>query len=351
MQTGGLGMIEQQLSEWVRRQVCLVDKDLGKCKKLVLRHLNMAKKPQGEVRSLSIPNDPALEGTEIVDRLLVDIANAAQRDANDMASGVQTYALYAYFSLDSSHCPRKIFRVAGEDDYEQNAESSEPPTEKGLTAQLMRHNEVNSKNGMVAMGFIISTLQKEVGQQREMNKHLMAQQADLLLLTQETLNEGHKRRIEEKEAEMKASMMEGVFEHLKIVFPTLVNRLVGKDILPQKLDREMYLLMSFMENLTPEQQQMFQSTMTPGQAATFGELLELYEGQKKKLNGQGGGGKDMALSLFEKRGNLVDSGFAVQTGDKRMKALEERAAAVKSGTEKIRNIFASEPSVPGAGTK
>jgi hypothetical protein len=344
MLLGTEGSIENQLGDWIRQRVCTVDDEHGFCKKVVVRHLNIDKKPVSDVASITVSTDPALEGSQSVDMIVSQIAHSAIEDANDLSAGVQTYAAYAYYTKDTNYVPRKIFRVAAEEEMDRSAGPTEPPTEKGLTSQLMRHLEVVSKNALVGMGYIMQTFQKEIEQQRNMNAKFMSQQIEMSVLVQEILNDGHKRHIDDKESEMKVSMMEGAFEHLKIVLPILANRLAGKDVFPPKMDREMYMLATLLENLSPEQQNMLQSMLKPEQMTVLAELLGMYEKRKEKLGGGGGGegdakdaGSKQLLKLFESRENLIRSDKALEVDDVRSKRIEAKAAKIRATLEEIGN--------------
>jgi hypothetical protein len=351
MLTGSNGLVENQIKDWVRRNVLLFDKEHGRCYKLIIRHLTIDKKPDADVHTVNLAGDPAVEGTEIADRVILDVADAAQRDANDLG-GIQVYALYAYYAGNKNYVPRKIFRVSAEDEVEREREGlTEPPTEKGLTSQLMRHNEITSKNSLVAMGYIMQTFQKEIQQQREQNRIFLQQQVDMTILVQEVLNEASKRRLEEKKAEVEVSVIEGLFEHLKVGLPILLNRLAGKEVFPAKMDRELYMMASLFENLAPEQQAQLVNMLRPEQMAILAELLGMYEQRKDKFltkhgvdgsaekeggvkNGKDGGisfgASNKLLALFEKRRTLVNGEKAVELEDQRAARLENKANDIRS---------------------
>jgi hypothetical protein len=358
MLTGSTGQIEIQIKDWVRKHVCTVDPDDGRCKKLVVRHINIDRKPSGDVATVNIPSDPAYEGTEMADKVIVEIADVAQRDADDLKSGVQTYGIFAYYTKNERFVPRKLFRVAAQDDFEPESGPSEPPTEKGLMTQLMRHNEINSKNSLVAMGYIMQTFQKEISEQRANGRKFFEQQVDLIMLVQEMMNDGHKRRQDEKKTDMEMSILEGTFEHLKIILPIIANKLMGKEVFPAKMDRELYVMASLMETLTEQQQTELRNMLSPQQLSILAEFLGMYEERKNKLTGEkseneepsGGKKKEKSLegvaapgspkknrliTLFEKRTNIVKSGSNLTVTDDVTRRMEERAARIVArGTER-----------------
>ena len=344
------GLVEQAIKGFVREHV-----GSGKCRKFILRHLDVNKKPDSEVHMITVDSDPALQGMEIADQIVMEIADRAQQDANDIESGVQMYGLYAYYADDNKkkdYYPRKVFRVAAEENMDRESGPSEPASEKGLLSQLMRHNEVNSKNSMVAMGYIIQTFQKEITQQREQNKAFMSQQIDMSILLQEVLNDAADRQLKQKQAELQVNMIEGVFEHLKVALPILANRLAGKDVFPPKMDRELYMLSSLLENLDPAQQQQLQGMLKPGQLATLAELLGMYEERKHKFLGtkeseeEGSDKKtgdkpvktNKLLSLFEKRSTMVNSEQSLVVEDARTKRIEEKAQSIRNKLKDVKDI-------------
>ncbi len=339
------GLIEQQIATFVRSHVCHPNSEYGRCVKLVVRHLTVDKKPQGDVATIKIQDDPAFEGTEAADRVVMEIADACQTDANDARAGVQVYAVYAYFAK-GNFTPRKIFRVSAEEDFDRDVGPSEPPTEKGITQMLMRHLETNSKNSLVAMGYIISTLQKENQQQREANHAYQQQQFETTLLLQDLMNESHKRRIEEKREDMINSVFEGTFEHLKIAIPILINKFAGKEITPEKVDKNTYLLAAFLENLTPEQQSWLRDKMAPHQLVILSELLENYEKSKEKQsvdkNGNSSSVSSSLVKMFEKRKNLVNADEDI-VEDARSKRIEEKAKKIRELNEKAIESLSTKP--------
>jgi hypothetical protein len=206
---------------------------------------------------------------------------------------------------------------------------------------------------MVAMGYIIQTFQKEITQQREQNKAFMSQQIDMSILLQEVLNDAADRQLKQKQAELQVNMIEGVFEHLKVALPILANRLAGKDVFPPKMDRELYMLSSLLENLDPNQQQQLQGMLKPGQLATLAELLGMYEERKHKFLGTkegeeeksaGGNGSDKPvktnklLSLFEKRSTMVNSEQSLVVEDARTKRIEEKAQSIRNKLKDVKDI-------------
>jgi len=338
------GSIENQIAEWVRRQVIHVDKAKGRCRKMVVRHVSLDNKVQGDVHTCNIPSDPGLDGIEVADRVASEIAEHAQDDANSQASGIQKYVVMAYFDGDDKYCPRRIFRVMAEEESSGDLSPSEPPTERGVAAMLMRHLERERQVGSVTIGFMFQTLQKEIADQRAVNKTFLQQQVDLMLLVREVLDDGHKRKIEERKLEIETALVEGAFEHLKHFLPIILNRVAGKEIIPATMDKQFYMLASLFEGLEPEQQEAIRKMLKPQQLALLAEILGSYEQKKESfLRREGGGdgspGGNPLVKMFEPPSSPARTGDGSQDRDKK---ISDRARALTSGLEKLSKHLSEE---------
>mgnify|MGYP003334066656 CR=1 FL=1 len=75
MLTGERGLIENQIKDWVRRNVCLFDKENGRCHKLLIRHLTVDKKPDA-VTDIAIDRNGKLLATTYKDIFTCGLADA-----------------------------------------------------------------------------------------------------------------------------------------------------------------------------------------------------------------------------------------------------------------------------------
>ena len=329
MRSESPGVIEQQIQEWVRREVAYADfKMHGRCQKVVLKHLNIANQAQGDVCALPVKLEEGAE--EEFEPLLHQIAQAAQRDANDQNSGVQKYAIYAYFPADKTYVPRKIFRVSPleEDIDERNITPSEPPTEKGLVSQTMRHLEAVMRTATVSTGYQIQMMQKELERLSTHNQHYAEQQLDFMVLMQDTMNDATKRRLMERDAEANVAMKEDAMSKLNALLPVIINRLAGSQVLPEQ-DKSFMLMSALLENMSDEQQQAFYDQLTVAQRMTLAEIMSEYSKRKSKwLESQ----KTVSLG---KENKLPPA------------ALANTSLAVKSGISK-KEVEVVEPVIPTA---
>ena len=344
------GLVDQQIRAWIMDHVCISEVNKGACRKLILRHLNINKKPQGDVQAFNVQPEA---GAGEIDALVSQVVNAAVNDATSLNSGIQLYAIYAQYPNDPSYVPRRVFRVASatEEEIERDVDPSEPPTEKGLVSQLMRHNEIVSKNAMVGMGYMFQTFQRENTRMSDMIDRFSTQQIDMMLLVQDTMDDAHKRRMEEKKTEMELSLREGVFEHLKMIFPIIANRVAGKQLFAEP-DKSFYMMASLMESMEPDQQMEILERMSPHQQTMFAEMMNEYRKKKEELTmnspdkelyakGEKGTLSGQMKPMFGNRGGLPASMGPSQMAGK----TKSMTAPSKEETREV-PLMAESPDIP-----
>ena len=190
-----------QIGNWIRHNVLTTTPDNGKCYKLIVRHLSVNGKPNGDVGTVKIDDD--IQAIDGIEQLIQDVCEMAQGDANAMREGLQRYAVYAYFDKNRDYVVRTPFRVNAEEAYDSEAgegEGSEPASEKGLLAQLMRHTEAQTRITTIHTNNIIETLMRDNASQRALIEKQMGQAVDMAAVIQESLDNSTARRIAEKEA-------------------------------------------------------------------------------------------------------------------------------------------------------
>lgn len=273
-----------QIGRWMR-QVTIKNDDLGDCYKFTIVHFSVNRKPQGDVNT--VPVTKTL-GDELggIDALVSQVIQVAQEDANNLHMGIQLYAVFAHFRNDQNYRPRHFFRVTANEEYDPDTSSgdpSEPANEKGLVSQLMRHNESIMRTTVMNTSYLLDTLRQENANQRLLLDKQSEQQIEMGALIQETLDNSTQRRLQERDAENKQGMMAATFEHLKLLFPIILNKLAGQKIAPET-DASFNILAALFEGMSQEQQQaLCTQFFTPTQAAVFGEFLDTYEKRKRKL--------------------------------------------------------------------
>ena len=333
-----------QVGEWLRRQILTRDPKNGDCYCLIIRHYSVNKKPQGDIDKIDLDFEFINQDPNAIDHIINQVCEVAQNDANALHSGLQTYGVHAYFTINKNYAPRHLFRVSAEElDPESNgADPSEPATAQGLQAQLMRHNEALMKGMVMNTSYIMEALRRENADQRVLISKNMEQSLEFVALMQETLDNSSQRRIDERNAEIKQEALSGIFEHMKLLLPTLLNRLAGQKIAPET-DPSFTTLAALFESMPADQQQAFVTQfLTPAQGMLFAEFLDTYEQRKGKLTSADAPGIKLNLpALFDKRRERADA--TRKPGDEKMAKMERH---VKSFAEAFKDVKFSGPIKP-----
>ena len=274
------GAIELQIRDWIKQHVIATTHP---CTRIVLRHMTLESRPQGDVKDLLIPSGADVTGE--IDVITSQVMETAQQDANSVGGSVQMYALYAYYEKDPNFTPRKFFRVSPESDFDRDVAPSEPPSEKGLASQAMRHLEAVMRTSVASQHYLFSLFERQVQRLQDKDERSSQSQVDMMLLMQDVLDGAHSRRLKEKKEESSQAIRENALEYLKVAAPIILNRIAGKPILPEK-NKSFFLLASLLENLRPEQQTFLRESLDPAQLAVLSEILAEYEKDKVTFNGE-----------------------------------------------------------------
>jgi hypothetical protein len=327
-----------QIGQWMRQNVLVVDDDNGPCVKLKVVHFSVNKKPQGDVGQIRVNTDLGVTDPGYIDSLISQVIALAQNDANNLHSGVQLYAVFAYYGkTGSNYTPRCYFRVAAEEEYDPEVaggDPSEPPTATGITSQLMRHLEAMARTSQMGNAYVIQSLQADNASQRTLIQTMQQQTIDFMAMMQDSLDNSSRRRIDEKTAEIKQGVLEGVFEQLKLILPIILNKLAGQKITPET-DPSFTLLAGLFESMSQEQQQdLVTKFMNPAQAAMFAEFLDTYEKRKKLLTAKDAPGGRLNLpALFDKPSERISDPH--QSKDPMIDGMEKRT---RSFADAFRNL-------------
>lgn len=283
------------LDDFLRRQFFAPHHD-GRCLRLQLFHL--AGKHRG-VRNWPVPErveESALPEWEH------DILSAAQADASDLF-GRQRYSICAYYERQpTTVAESKPFTRdgggAGVDDGGEDSDS-EPPTEKGLTRQLMRHLEgttrlmvANTQTLLKAQGDVFAVTAKRLAESE-------GQRFQMTQMYESMLSEHHARQLAAKEHEQKMKMWEEAFDKVKLLLPLAVNKIAGARIMPEPASMQNEMLGSFIDTITPEQVEAMQSIMKPEQ---FYVIMELVKARMDETNRRNADAAAAAAEAARKNG-------------------------------------------------
>jgi hypothetical protein len=327
-----------QIAKWVRHQVLGQSTKAHDCTQIVVRHLTINKRPNGDVGLFKIDYDSIDAGG--IDHLIDEICNSAQQDANALRQGIQNYGVYAYFDSNPDYAPRTFLRIAAEDAYDPDADEgspSEPPNNTGITSQLMRHLEATMRTSTVHTHTLIETLMRDNQSQRALIEKMMGQSIDFAAIMQESLDNSTARRIAEKDAALKSETIGTAFEHLKLLFPVILNKIAGQKIAPET-DQSFTLLAAFFESLSAEQQQkLITEFCSPSQAAVLAEFIDTYEKRKRTLttaDNKAPGPKLNLGAMFDPTSERLAKADSAVSGDQQLTRMEKRAVSFKEAFTK-----------------
>jgi hypothetical protein len=182
--------------------------------RIVIRHLSVNDR-QADVGAVPLQADGEAEAgvAEVAGRL----ADLIATDAEGLG-GMQRYLLVALRG--GEVLGRLPLRAAGGAD-EGGADpiDSEPATARGLVAQLMRHNEANSRIVSLSMGQIVATLLRQNERLRLVAEEAEDKRYAVANLTEQLLSQQHERDLEAKLVEERGELLRHGLTQLRGVVP------------------------------------------------------------------------------------------------------------------------------------
>lgn len=162
------------------------------------------------------------------DDLAQEMQDAAQRDAQSRVSGLpQRYVVYAFRAQSEDHESQHAFLVRPGSHVSRLGEDSEPPNDKGVIGQSMRHSEQVHRllitGGDVMVGRLASELEKE----RDARQKAEQLNWSVFEKYQSLLDREHERRIAEAKELMKARRVDELMGVVTALVPILATKLMG----------------------------------------------------------------------------------------------------------------------------
>ena len=160
---------------------------------------------------------------------------------------------------------------------------SEPPTERGLLTQTMRHLEISERTHATVVANIFAMQSRMLREKDERISHLEARHWETVIAAEQLVSDHHRRQLENRAADQKAEAMREVLGTFLQLAPTAVNKLAGKAMLPEKTSPALVGLRALVGTLKPEQLEALKFVLTPAQLETFTEIVgsEVADEEKK----------------------------------------------------------------------
>ncbi|HVZ70916.1 MAG TPA: hypothetical protein VHJ20_00960 [Polyangia bacterium] len=256
---------DERIRKWLARTI-----EVESIDRFVIRHDTGA-----EVATLRAEDGGAYEHTERhLDELTTDISERIFEDAIGLG-GLQRYVVSAYSG------ERPVTRLP----IRQNAEAtrgpapgdpidSEPPTEKGLLSQTMRHLEISERTHATAIANIFAMQTRMLREKDERISHLESRHWDTVVAAEQLVSDHHRRQLENRAADQKAEAMREVLGTFLQLAPTAVNKIAGRALLPEKTSASLVGLRALVGTLKAEQLEALKFVLTPAQLENFTEIVQ-----------------------------------------------------------------------------
>jgi hypothetical protein len=163
------------------------------------------------------------------DDLAQEMQDAAQRDAQSRVSGLpQRYVVYAFRGQSEDHESQHAFLVRPGSHVTRLGEDSEPPNDKGVIGQSMRHSESVHRLLITGGEVMIGRLSSELEKERDARQKAEQLNWSVFEKYQSLLDREHERRIAEAKELMKARRVDELMGVVTALVPILATKLLGK---------------------------------------------------------------------------------------------------------------------------
>jgi hypothetical protein len=234
--------------------------------RLVIRHDTGA-----EVATL---REPFVSPGDGLDELGASIADRIFEDALGLG-GMQRYIVTAYVA------DRTIARLTVRENADASGAGrlpgdpvdSEPPTERGLLTQTMRHLEISERTHATVVANIFAMQAKMLREKDERIAHLESRHWETVIAAEQLVSDHHRRELENKAADQKAEATREILGTVLQLMPTAINKLTGKAILPEKTSPALVGLRALVGTLKSEQLEALKFVLTAPQLETLTEIV------------------------------------------------------------------------------
>lgn len=162
------------------------------------------------------------------DDLAQEMQDAAQRDAQSRVSGLpQRYVVYAFRAQSEDHESQHAFLVRPGSHVSRLGEDSEPPNDKGVIGQSMRHSESVHRLLITGGEVMIGRLSSELEKERDARQKAEQLNWSVFEKYQSLLDREHERRIAEAKELMKARRVDELMGVVTALVPILATKLLG----------------------------------------------------------------------------------------------------------------------------
>lgn len=209
-----------------------------------------------------------------IDELATSLAERIFEDAIGLG-GLQRYIITAYNAegIVTRLPVRENAEASGAGRLPTDPIDSEPPTERGLLTQTMRHLEISERTHATVVANIFAMQSRMLREKDERLSHLEQRHWETVLAAEQLASDHHRRTLENKAAEQKAEAMHEILGTVLQLAPIAVNKIAGRSVLPEKTSPALLSLRALMGTLKPEQLEALKFVLTPPQLETLVEIV------------------------------------------------------------------------------
>lgn len=159
---------------------------------------------------------------------------------------------------------------------EGDPSGSEPPTNEGLLAHLMRHNNEMFRLHNASVGALTSHLARTVEKQADQIDKLMGDRMGTIEVVEGLLSQKHTRDLEVEKTKADITRKNEMWEKVAQLAPIIINKISGQELVRQKHSALEATVMSFLESLPSGQLETIRNSgiFNERQLVLFGTVME-----------------------------------------------------------------------------
>lgn len=268
---------EKVVNQFLRQEQC--NKNIAK---YVLRHAGKGKLGN-EVETFEITESLSIDELGNLANLIL---GRAQLDADGLGPAIQRYSLISYYA-DEKASGRISFRLRGNADMDIDGEDEageEAPNLRGLTSQLMRHNEANNRTMVGSVGSLMGIMVRRMESQDKVIEKLMEDRQKSWEIVEEAMSNKHERDMERVDLDAKNERIAFGIKKVSMLLPVIMDKLSGGK-LPSKDDPTMLMLDELFGSMNTEQMETIRRGMSAEQQIVLFNLLKKFQARKQLSNG------------------------------------------------------------------
>ncbi len=243
---------------------------------------------------------------------IAQLAHAVYDRAADVANGARDTIRFEVSPLfGSSIIPTRMhnFTISGtrEDDPELSSSAGlDEVSPRGLLAVAMRgmsdKDKIYTKAIMAAMDLLLrqnDSLSARITEQDSTINRMYKSQEDMRIRHEKTLSEENDRILNRVQVQAVLEMKKEAMKTAMLVLPLILNKVMGKKILPEPKTAQQIGIQELVASLKGEQIEALQTILTPAQQMNFFQLIEqmAQEEEKERVKAENASKVEMELRI------------------------------------------------------